>query len=454
MIIHPRIHDIPSSRAVFSLAWPMTFKAIMLYGIVVIDTFLVSSLGESAVAVLGLSATIAGLLIGLVIAFSNATQIRIAQAYGSDDPVFLKSALLCGLTINVTVVLFGLIGLGLFAGTVIDGLAHDPWIAAEARRYLLVFAIVILAESVGQCLTSFFNGCGETRMPALSYLVAVPVNVAVSVVLIHGLLGAPEMGVVGAAIGSAVASVLQVGFLVTALLIRRAQLLRVTGWRNGTFAASVRRHLIFALPIAATFASAVIAVNVSGLIYATLPINQFAAMTIIMPWVNVAGTVGMSWAQAVGIVVAQLLARRTPEDLMDGFIAMARKGALIAAAIVAVIFAAVCLSSPWVYADLHPDTQKTLLSFLPVLLILPFPKGLNSICGNALRAGDDTVYVMHIFIWSQWLFRVPATAVMVLYLDVSVTLVFSLLLMEELVKFPPFHLRMRKGSWKRAPIPQ
>ena len=125
----------------------------MLHGIVVIDAYLVSSLGEAAVAVLGLSASIAGLLIGLIVAFSNATQIRIAQAFGSDDEVFLKSALLAGLTINVAVVLVGLAVLGLSAGAIIDGLAHDAWIATQARRYLTVFAVVILAEEAALTAT-------------------------------------------------------------------------------------------------------------------------------------------------------------------------------------------------------------------------------------------------------------------------------------------------------------
>ena len=46
---------------------------------------------------------------------------------------------------------------------------------------------------------------------------------------------------------------------------------------------------------------------------------------------------------------------------------------------------------------------------------LPFPMQPNAICGNTLRASDDTIYVMNVFVWSQWLFKVPATALAVLY---------------------------------------
>ncbi|MBY6047885.1 hypothetical protein KUV38_09535 [Vannielia litorea] len=420
----------------------------MLHGIVVIDGWLVSSLGEGAVAVLGLSASIAGLLIGLIVAFSNATQIRIAQAFGSGDRAFLKSALLSGLTVNFGVVTTGLALLALFAGPLIDGLAHNADIAYGARAYLSIFAVVILAEALGHCLTGYFNGCGETRLPALSYMMAVPVNIAVSVVLIHGHLGAPALGVTGAAIGSAVASVIQVGFLAGLLLSRDRTLLRVIGWRNGTYTASLRRHFIFSLPIAATFGSATIAISVCGLLYARLPVNDFAAMTIIMPWVQVVGTFGMCWAQATGIYVGQMLGRSTPGEVLDRFLLSVWRTSFLASSLVAAIYAGICLASPWIYPDLHPDTRATLLSFLPILIFLPFPKGSNAICGNTLRAGGETLYVMHIFVWSQWLFRVPATAAAVLWLDASVTVVFALVLAEELIKFAPFHLRLRQGHWR------
>tara|TARA_B100001146_G_C15896000_1_gene312423 strand:+ start:218 stop:436 length:219 start_codon:yes stop_codon:yes gene_type:complete len=53
------------------------------------------------------------------------------------------------------------------------------------------------------------------------------------------------------------------------------------------------------------------------LLYARLDVNAFAAMTLIMPWVQVAGTVGKSWAQAAGIIVAQLLGSDRCGETLD-----------------------------------------------------------------------------------------------------------------------------------------
>ena len=143
---------------------------------------------------------------------------------------------------------------------------------------------------------------------------------------------------------------------------------------------------------------------------------------------------------------------RTDGSMLDEFLSRSWRIAILAAGVSAAIFLCVTLLSERLYPDLRPDTRAALQSFLPILLLLPFPKGSNAICGNTLRAAGETIYVMNVFVWSQWLFRVPATACLVLWLDVPVAWVFSILLIEEIVKFPAFHLRLFKGAWKQATV--
>ena len=127
----------PTWRHVLALAWPMTLKAIFLHGTIVIDGYLVSSLGEVALAAMGLAAAIAGLALGSIFAFSGAMQIRTAQAYGTDDPLFAKSTLVSGLAVSLGV---GVLSLGLIWGggpKLIEAFAQSPEIADLAWSCLL-----------------------------------------------------------------------------------------------------------------------------------------------------------------------------------------------------------------------------------------------------------------------------------------------------------------------------
>lgn len=449
---HPTAPPGPGAAQVFALAWPMTLKALFLHGTVVIDGFLLSSLGEGALAAMGLAAALGGIVLGVIFAFSHAMQIRTAQAFGGGDPVFLKSVLAAGLVLSVGIGALGVALIQSWGGVLIAALAPTAQIAADAETYLSIFVIVILGEAVGQCIASFFNGCSRSKLPLYGYLLSVPINVTASVGLIHGLWGLPAMGVAGAALGSAIAITVQTLFWLALLLLTNGQLARAPGWRHGTFAPTLRRHLIFSLPIAATFVSATLATHVCSLIYAKMSLYGFAALTLIAPWNLLAGQVAMQWTQATGIIVAQLLGKHTPEEVLDRFLSRAWAGAFIAAGIVAAIFLGMCLSLDWIYPNLEEQTRAILFGFLPILLIIQFPRATNAICGNTLRAAGDTVYVMHIFIWSQWAFRVPATALFVLYLDLSAFWVLSLFLWEEVIKFPAFHRRLWRGDWKRSDV--
>lgn len=442
----------PGAAQVFSLAWPMTLKAIFLHGTVVIDGFLLSSLGEGALAAMGLAAALGGIVLGVIFAFSHAMQIRTAQAYGGGNQVFLKSVLASGLAVSLSIGLIGVALIFIWGGALIGALAPSGEIAAQAKSYLFIFSIVILCEAIGQCIASFFNGCSRSKLPLYGYLLSVPINVTSSIVLIHGYWGLPALGVAGAALGSAIAIFIQTVFWAVLLLRTNGHLARVVGWHHDTFLPTVKRHIVFALPIAATFVSATLSTHVCSLIYVNMSLNGFAALTLIAPWNLLAGQVAMQWTQATGILVAQLLGKRTPEDVLDRFLSSAWKGAFVTAGIVSMIFLIMCLSLDWIYPNLEVETRAILFGFLPILLIIQFPRATNAICGNTLRAAGDTVYVMHIFIWSQWAFRVPATAILILYFDLSAFWILSLFLWEEVIKFPAFHRRLWRGDWKRSVV--
>ncbi len=442
----------PSARHVFNLAWPMTLKAVILHGTVVIDAYLVSSLGETSLAAMGLAAALGGTVLGAGFAFSGAIQIRAAQANGARDMVFLKSVLASGLALSTTIGLFGLFLIWTLGPTLLSALAPDQVVADLAWTYLSIFSLVILGEAVGQSLSSFFNGCGQTKIPLVSFSLSLPINVASSVIFINGHFGLPAFGVSGAAMGSALAIGVQLVFLLTLLKLRHGHLRQVEGWHHGSFTMAFRRHFKFAAPIGATFFSATFASHVSMMIYAQMSLYSFAAMTLIIPWNMVAGQISMQWAQATGITVARLLGQRTPEAMLDRFLSRAWRGAFVAACGVGMVYVALYFAVDTLYSDLADETRAILIGFLPLLVVLQFPRSTNAICGNTLRASGDTVYVMHIFVWAQWLFRVPATALLVLYFQAPAFWVLALIMGEELLKFPFFHRRLYKGAWKHAEV--
>jgi len=345
-------------------------------------------------------------------------QIKVAQAFGTEDPLQLKTAFYCGLIINVCLVLIGILLITVLGRTLLDMMAHTTAIAHSAQRYLTVFALAMFAEAISTVFTSHFNGCGRSKLAFYSFLISAPINIISSVVLIFGLYGFPKLGVAGAAWGTFFGAALRMLYLASQFYRSHGLFTEVPGWHHGRLSTAVRNQFRFSWPIAATFVSMTFANQACTAIYANLSVNQFAAMTLILPWIRLAGQLSYTWTQATGILVAQLLGKSLSSTQLDEFLSRAWRGAFIAAAIVAVIYGLIIFASGRAYADLAAETRAALLSFLPILLVLPFPRVSNAICGNVLRAAGDTKSSMNIHLGANWLFMVPATAVFVLLFDV------------------------------------
>ncbi len=426
----------------------MAMRAVMMFSIVIIDLYLVSSLGEEAVASIGIATVIIGMVMGTTFAFANAMQIKVAQAYGTENPLELKTAFYCGLVINLLIVLSGIILIVLFGFWMVNLMAHNTEIANGASQYLTVFILVLLAESMSSAFASHFNGCGQTKQAFYSFLISAPLNVGSSIVFIFGLYGFPQMGLVGAAWGSFLGALLRLTYLAFMFYRTHGLFTHVQGWIHGRFVVAISRQFQFSWPIAATFVSMTFAVQACMAIYSNLNVYQFAAITLIMPWVRIAGQLSYTWTQATGILVAQMLGKEFTPSELDEFLSRAWRGAFKCAAVAALGYALIIFSTGWVYADLSQETRDALFSFLPVLILLPFPRVSNAICGNVLRASGDTKSSMNISMFANWAFMVPVTALFVLVLELSVTWVFALFLFEEFVKFPLFHRRIWSKEWQ------
>jgi len=334
----------------------MAMRAVMMFSIVIIDLYLVSSLGEEAVAAIGIASVLSGLVMGVTFAFANAMQIKVAQAYGSEDPVELKTSFYSGLVISIGLAVAGIVLIVVFGHSLLDTMAHTPQIADDAVGYLVVFTLVIIAEALSGVFTSHFNGCGRTKLAFYSFLISAPVNVGASIVLVYGLYGFPELGIAGAAWGSFLGAALRLAYLAVMFYRSHGLFTDVAGWMHGSLPIAAAKQFNFSWPIAATFISMTFANQATAAICSNLNVYQFAAITLILPWVRIAGQLSYTWTQATGILVAQLLGKSLSASALDEFLSRAWRGAFIAAAIVAVTYAIIIYATNFIYADLAGQT--------------------------------------------------------------------------------------------------
>jgi len=309
--------------------------------------------------------------------------------------------------------------------------------------------LVTIGVALSQNITVYFNATGNSRIPFYANIIEIPVNVLVSLVFIYGFLGMPELGLTGAAVGSIVAVSCRTLFLLS-FFSKQQQKQSTTHQSTARLSqADVIHHLRYATPIAGTFISAVTVGSICMMIYAKLGVYQFAALTLIAPWVKVCAQLATAWAQASSIIVGQLLGNRAWE-LVDGFIKRSWRVSFQISGIIALAYVSIFYLFKLLYPELQQETVDTLWQFVPILFVLAFIRTSNTFCGNILRAGGDAKHVFKIHAYTQWFVILPLSALFVLYWELSAVWVFALVLLEESIKGIPFHLRMLGGKWKKS----
>src|SRR5690606_38430371 len=101
----------------------------------------------------------------------------------------------------------------MFAKPLMYVMKQPPEVVDLAMPYLTLVAASLVPLIIFQGFKQFSDGMSMTRFPMYATIVANLVNVLLNYMFIFGKFGAPELGVVGAAIGTLVSRFVMVGYL-------------------------------------------------------------------------------------------------------------------------------------------------------------------------------------------------------------------------------------------------
>ena len=261
----PSFRDLKQEfRPMISLAAPVVVAEIGWVAMGLVDTLMVGPLGPEAIGAVGIGSSV---FIGIVI-FGMGVLLGldtlVSQAYGAgridDCHRWLVHGAVLSLCVAVPVTL-----LLFFLTSLLDRWGLDPTVLLLTRPYLDVVVWSVLPLLFYATFRRYLQGMGIVRPVMIALVSANLVNVFVNWVLIYGKLGAPAMGVRGAAWATVLSRVMMAGYLFVVILQRER------GRRPGLFETS--------LAIDPAWMRRLLALGVPAASQLTLEVGVFAAST-------------------------------------------------------------------------------------------------------------------------------------------------------------------------------
>lgn len=185
-------------RAVLALGLPLAGSHVAQFLLAVTDTVMLGWYGvvDLAASVIGAAVFFALFTFGL--GFANAVMPLVATASASDDDAEVRRATRMGLWLSAGFAL-AVYPIFWFSGTILAALGQPEDVVPLAQDYLRLMGIALLPALIVAVLKNYLAALGRTQVALWLTVAAVFLNIALNWVLIFGNLGAPEMGVRGAA---------------------------------------------------------------------------------------------------------------------------------------------------------------------------------------------------------------------------------------------------------------
>lgn len=177
-----------------------------------VDNIMVGQLGTAELAAVSLGNSFMFIAMSLGIGFSTAITPLVAEADGEGNFIVGKSSFKHGLFL-CTVLGIALFLMVFLAKPLMYLMNQPPEVVDLAMPYLNLVAISLIPLIIFQAFKQCSDGLSMTKYPMYATIIANVVNVILNYLFIFGKFGFPEMGVVGAAIGTLASRLIMLGYL-------------------------------------------------------------------------------------------------------------------------------------------------------------------------------------------------------------------------------------------------
>ena len=201
-----------------AVAIPVALQNLLTTTASMVDTMMVAPLGEKSVGALGLCAQFSSLMFACYWGFVGGGSLFFAQYWGAkEDEGVERSYGMTWTAMMLVAVTFAC--LALFApGWVMRVYTDKSAIAGIGVQYLRIVGFAYVLQVCSMAMSTLLRSTERVRIPLYASISSVATNLFLNWVLIYGHLGAPAMGIRGAALATTLAAAVNV--LVIYLLAR------------------------------------------------------------------------------------------------------------------------------------------------------------------------------------------------------------------------------------------
>lgn len=430
-------------KEIVRLALPIALQQFMTALVGACDAIMLGKLSQDAMSAVSLATQVTFVFNLFMFAFMAGENMFVAQYYGKGDytgisQVFSLVTKICG-----CIAVVFLAGTLFFPEQLMRILTNEETLIVLGSEYLRVIGISYVFSGIAQTFLAIMKNCGAVNMSTLINGVMVILNIVLNAVFIFGLSGFPKMGIKGAALATALATVVQFLWSVGYVLCRiRAVKFSLRSCEKKLFG----RFWQKAVPLLINNLAWGIGFSMYSVIMGHLGTDAVAANGI----ANISKNLVVCFCLGLGNAGSIIVGNRLGADRLQE--AKEAGGTLTRTAIIAGIVSGLVLIalSPFItkMVDLTPTARGYLQKMLLICSYYIAGKSVNCMTiGGIFAAGGDSKFGMLCDSVTLWCITVPLGCICAFILKLPVMVVYFVLNLDEIIKLPVVYRHYKKYKW-------
>jgi MATE family multidrug resistance protein len=381
------------TRQIALLAGPLVLQNLSQTLLGVVDTYFVSRVSTEALAAVGLSSVMFFAVLMLFRGTANSTVVFVGRAYGGGESDRIGTVVWRSLNMVVwlSLLVFALPPLfGMLMSVAAP--ADSPMVRELGTTYLSIRAFEIPLVMFSAVVWGFLVGRGNSRAPMILAWITVLANVFLDWVLVLGTLGAPALGVAGAAYATVMAN--GINAVLSAVLLWSTSSRREfdTGRPRLATWADLKTVIQVGLPMGAGDFIEIASFSAFFALLARLGTDILAANQIALQFLSISFTFGIAVSMAASSLVSQNLGAKRP-DVAEKVAYRAIGLAMLGMGLIGLSY----LIAPVQLMRIFSQEESVIQAGVFVMRLIAFYQifdALGIVLAGALNGAGDTTFTM------------------------------------------------------------
>ena len=413
-------------KQVFMLIIPMAIQNLINVGVTAADVMMLGRVGEDVL--------------------SGSATVMTAQYWGKRDTRSIEKIMGIGMLMAVSAGLIFTVLSQLFPVQLLSIYTNDANVIAEGVKYLRVVSLSYILMAMTQVYLYIMRSIERVVIATIVYSTSLVINVLLNALLIFGLFGFPELGIVGAAIATLVSRIVE--FLIVIVYATKKN--KVVRFKIGDMLhldkILFKDFLVYAAPVIinellwglGSSTNTAIIGHMGSAAVAANSVAQMARQLAMVVCFGVSQATAIYLGKTIGEKKFELAKVYGKKFLKLSIIVGAAGGALI-------LLAAPVINN---FMTLSPEAQRYVKFMFFVMSYFSLCMSINTtLIVGVLRSGGDTKYGMLVDLGGMWGFSILLGAIAAFKLHASVEVVYIILMSDEVVKIPMSVARFRSNKW-------